>query len=245
MLTVFIPFHNEEKKNIGTFLEELKKIINLEIIQKFIFVDDGSKDNTKKILDEYIESNNFQDKIKILTSRKNKGVGNCFKEALKNSDTKYIIFIPSDNDIPFSIFKNIEIFTKQDLDLVMYYPVNLEKYSKYRYLISMLYRIIYGFFFDIKIHYIQAPGLYKVEKLKKENFFSNRFSIWAEMNIKLLKSGIRYSEIGIVYNNKSYVDRSVSLKNLIEVFVSFVKIFFQINILKKKKYKNKSIKIYF
>ena len=93
MLTVFIPFHNEERKNIGTFLEELKKIINLEIIQKFIFVDDGSKDNTKKILDEYIESNNFQDKIKILISRKNKGVGNCFKEALKNSDSKYIIFI--------------------------------------------------------------------------------------------------------------------------------------------------------
>ena len=59
------------------------------------------------------------------------------------------------------------------------------------------------------------------------------------MNIKLLKSGIKYSEIGIVYNNKSYVDRSVSLKNLIEVFVSFVKIFFQIHILKKRKYKNK------
>ena len=245
MLTVFIPFHNEEEKDIHKFLIELKEILSHNFIEKIILDDDGSVNKTKEILEKFINLNNSLNKIILIKNLRNKGVGFSFKEALKFTTSKFIIFIPSDNDIPLTIFSNIEIFIKKNLDLVMYYPINLEKYSRYRYLISMLFRIIYGFIFDLKIHYIQAPCMYKLDELKKENFFSTRFSIWAEINLKLLKKNINYTEIGIIYKKNSYVDRSISIKNFLEVAISFLRLFFEVFISKRNKFKNKSTKFYF
>ena len=70
-------------------------------------------------------------------------------------------------------------------------------------------------------------------------------SFWPEVNIKMLKSKIRYAEIPMIFNNESIIDRTVSFLNFFEVIMQFIKNYFDINIINKKKYKFKAKKIYF
>jgi len=242
-LCVFVPFFNEEKKSINLFLKNLKNLNKYNFIHEIYLINDGSDDNTLGILKNFLKEQT-SDKFKIINNDQNKGVGFSFKKVLNIAQSSHIIFIPSDNDISLDIFENIKAYMDENIDLIMFFPLNLEKYSRSRYLISMLFRIIYGFIFNVKINYIQAPGLYNLKKIKEFYLFSNRFSIWAELNIKLLKSGISFSEVGIEYKKKSFIDRSISLRNFCEVVINFVKIYLEIYLFKKQKYKNSSNRIY-
>ena len=69
-------------------------------------------------------------------------------------------------------------------------------------------------------------------------------SFWPEINIKVLKSNIKYSEEPMIFQNKSNIDRTVSLKNFIEVVYRFINIFIDIKFLNKKFYKVKAKKVY-
>ena len=70
-------------------------------------------------------------------------------------------------------------------------------------------------------------------------------SFWPEVNIKMLKSKISYAEIPMIFKNESFIDRTVSFLNFLEVVTQFIKNYFDINIINRKKYKFKAKKIYF
>tara|TARA_B110000240_G_C13093547_1_gene281097 strand:- start:139 stop:504 length:366 start_codon:yes stop_codon:yes gene_type:complete len=120
----------------------------------------------------------------------------------------------------------------------------MNRYSRNRYALSMLFRLFYGYCFDIQVNYIQSPCIYKYKVLKKIKIISDRMSFWPELNIKFLKSKIKYSEEGIIFKNKSDIDRTVSIKNFIEVVYRFINILIDVNIINRKQYKFKAKKIY-
>ena len=243
MITYFIPFYNEEKKNIYKFLKSLKSFIKKETLSRYIIIDDGSKDKTGKILKKFLDGvdKKTKKKIKFFTNMNNKGIGYSFRVALKNCTTPYIMTLPSDNDLPLL---NYSKFVKKKIDLVLFYPINLEKYSRNRYLLSMLFRTIYGYFFNLKIHYIQGPFIARTGIIKKIKINSNRFSFWSETNVKLLNMSIKYKEIPLSFNNTSKIDRTVSIKNFLEVITKFLFLFFDVKIFNKSKYSSNPKKIY-
>ena len=67
---------------------------------------------------------------------------------------------------------------------------------------------------------------------------------WSEDNTKMLISDIEYCEAPIIYRNKSVIDRTVSLKNFMEITYSFLRLLYEIKIGNRKKYKFKAKKIY-
>ena len=244
MITYFIPIYNEEENLENFFSKLLPFINNTKITDRFIFVDDGSSDKSKDLIDKFINNlkKENQKKFSLITNNVNRGVGYSFKRALNKSETKYIFFLPSDNDIEFRDL--IKMNKNNKFDLRMMYPINFEKYSKYRYLLSMLFRLIYCFTFDVRVNYIQSPCLYKVKLLKKIKIRSDRFSIWPEINIKLLRSNITYCEIPILYQNKSVIDRTVSIKNFIEILINYLILIYEILIKNKNHYNQKATKKY-
>ena len=59
MITIIIPFYNEESKNkksLLLFLKDLSKYISLNFNNKnkFILIDDGSRDKTVTVIEEFI-----------------------------------------------------------------------------------------------------------------------------------------------------------------------------------------------
>ena len=90
MITVLIPAHNEEKA-IGIVLDEL--IVTLkEKPYEIIVVDDGSTDNTVKIVQEK--------QVKLIPHTHNIGYGAAIKTGIKNAANDLILIIDGDGSYP-------------------------------------------------------------------------------------------------------------------------------------------------
>ncbi|WP_323737002.1 glycosyltransferase [Methanosphaera sp. ISO3-F5] len=84
-VSIVIPAFNEEK-SIGHVLETVKKVSE---ITQIIVVDDGSTDNTSKIVSK------FNDVI-LLKHEKNKGKGSAMKTGLKKVTNEIVLFLDAD-----------------------------------------------------------------------------------------------------------------------------------------------------
>lgn len=246
MITYFIPIFNEYKKNkqlFKIFLNKLKKEINKNNNSKFIIINDGSDDKSDTLVKNLLKKINIKNNRKVLylKNSKNRGIGYSFKKSLKHCKTKFICPIPSDNDLPFVNPKKI---LKKNVDHVIFFPINIEKYSLGRFFLSVMFRLIYNIIFNLRVHYIQGSFIANVKHAKKINIQSNRFTFWAEINLKLLKMGLNYIDYPLYFNNESKLDRTVSLKNFLEIVISLILLIFEIYFSNKKKYNKKPVKIY-
>lgn len=247
MITFFIPLYNEEKKSkskLKIFLANLKKFIKHPSNKNnfFYFFNDGSTDKTSTYLDN-LKKNFKTNKVVVFNNSKNQGVGYSFKRSIKNCKTKFLFFLPGDDDISLEKdLLNLKKYCKWDL--TFFCPFNNEKYSTARWFLSMMFRVIYGITFGVKVNYLQSPCLYKVKHLKKHKFRANRMSIWPEVNLKLLKTNLNYTEVPIIFKNKSIIDRSVSLKNLLEVTTMYLLTLLEIKLFNRKKYSDSAKKKY-
>ena len=77
MITIIIPFYNEESKNkksLTLFLKDLSKYISQKFNNKnkFILIDDGSRDKTVRLINEFIRrlKKNQKNKVTFLSNEK-------------------------------------------------------------------------------------------------------------------------------------------------------------------------------
>lgn len=111
-LMIIVPAYNSEK-----WIEEcVNSIISQKTEYSFrvVFIDDGSTDDTGKILDKYIK----YDMVKVI-HQKNKGYSGARNTALKMINSKYIMFVDSDDYLlPNAIQCLLDLAIKKDIDIV-------------------------------------------------------------------------------------------------------------------------------
>ena len=90
MITVLIPAHNEEKA-ISAVLDELVGVLKDETYE-IIVIDDGSTDNTAKIVQEK--------RVKLIQHTHNIGYGAAIKTGIKNAANDLILIIDGDGSYP-------------------------------------------------------------------------------------------------------------------------------------------------
>ena len=249
MITIIIPFYNEESKNkksLTLFLKDLSKYISQKFNNKnkFILIDDCSSDNTVKLIKEFLHrlKKNQSNQVEFIRNDENRGHGYTLKKGFKMCKTKYATTLASDYDTPFLDFSK---FTSKNIDLVMFPWVNIEKYSRTRLILSTLFNLFYSVAFDVKVNYIQAPCLYKLKIFRKIKVRADTGGPYlAELAIRLLKSNITFAEEHIYYYNKSVIDRTVSFSNFMKVIKDFVLLYLEINVIHRNRYKFKAKKIY-
>lgn len=117
-ISVIVPAYNAEK-TIGKCLETLvnQTYENMEII----VIDDGSKDNTLKIMKKYQKKH--PDKV-VIISRENKGIGYTRNEGIKIATGKYLGFVDSDDYVEVEMFEHLYNHlkkTKADIVVSDYY----------------------------------------------------------------------------------------------------------------------------
>ncbi|MBN1364320.1 MAG: glycosyltransferase family 2 protein [Syntrophaceae bacterium] len=116
--TIIIPCYNEEKRlPINAFLNYVKSNKNV----RFLFVNDGSKDNTADVL-KYLRNQN--ECFLTLDLQKNSGKSEAVRQgmlyAVKNLDFDYIGFWDADLSTPLNeIEPFIDCFQKNNYQIVM------------------------------------------------------------------------------------------------------------------------------
>lgn len=174
-LTIVIPVFNGEKfiKNCVNNLEK-SNFNDFEII----IINDGSTDNTLKIIKELLLR---YDNIEYINNKKNKGVSYSRNVGIEKSNGKYIGFVDADDYVDNSMFSNmIKVAIKNDADVVVCNYIEIDELtkvktkSKYRYNKQILLKdeCLKNFLTD-KISPAIWDKIYKKELIKKVKFNEN------------------------------------------------------------------------
>jgi glycosyltransferase involved in cell wall biosynthesis len=230
MISFVIPALNESRSiepTINTINLSVKenKITNFEII----IIDDGSTDDLEiKVKDLQLKFNN----IVFVKNAKNMGMGYSIKKAINLIKYEKFMILPGGNDIDSNpIAASLKFYHTSDL--VMQFPINLEDRTKSRNIVSRIYSLLYVIFFNINVNYINGASLYPTKQVKELKLSSNRHGIISEIITKLFRLDITYSEFPVFYKFPNKARYTVTLKNLFDVFVSFVKLIFELRIKNK------------
>lgn len=211
-LSVIIPTFNSAK----TIVRCLKSVLN-QNFQNFevLVVDDGSTDETRKLVLDFYDERLKYYKIK------HQGVAQARNFGLKKAKGKYITFIDSDDYIENNYFKNFNViakYFKQDIYLcginlvssktVLVRNANLDgQFNKIE-----LFNNYKDNVFNSGVFCLVTNKIYKHEIIKKHKIkFNKNFSIGEDLNFNL--KIFRYSVLFYFDSNFYYnhVERSQSL----------------------------------
>lgn len=115
-ISVIIPMYNAEN-TIVTALDSIKNQ-TYKCDYEIIIINDGSNDNSKKIVEEYILKNTDLDIT--LVNQTNSGVSKTRNEGLKRAKGEYIALLDSDDEwLPEKIEKQMSVFEENSyIDLL-------------------------------------------------------------------------------------------------------------------------------
>jgi len=229
-LTVIIPVFNEEK-TLSKILNEVKyleKLCNLEII----LINDGSTDNTKRIIDE-----NKSLYTKAINLDENKGKGNAVIEGLKNANGDYIIIQDADLEYdPKDIEKFLIKIKRNQADCIMGSRFTGSERSVLNFwhmignkFITLLFNFLNNTAFtDIYCCYC----LFNRNLVNPNKLNSNGWGQQAEILTYVVKNSKKIYEIAVNYNGRTYDDgKKIRYYNIFEVIYwmlnAKIKIFFK------------------
>ena len=202
-LTVIIPFYNEEK-----FIEKsLRRVLKSDIADEILLIDDGSTDNSFKIVSDIAEKISF---VRVFKNNINLGKGNALNIARKYINTSHVVI--HDADLEYNPEDILKMITKSKLSpnsLILGSRfkgsgkrVNIYKRTYYaNKFMSLVFSFIHNFkISDIATCYKLMPSKF----FKNLNVRENSFSIEVEILAKFLKYNKSIIEVPISYQGRSY-----------------------------------------
>ena len=170
-ISIIYPVFNEEERLSKTFLD-IKKFekVNKFIKKEYIFVNDGSFDKSLLIIRNEIKKNN---KIKIVSYKKNMGKGYALKRGVQIAKNEWILTSDADCSVSnFQLTKWVEKkYIKQNTFIYFgsrNHPLSIVKKKITRKLVGIIFKLLIRLFFEIKISDTQCGfKLYKLNIAKK------------------------------------------------------------------------------
>lgn len=198
-LSVFLPAYNEEKNIKNTAENVVGAASKIADKWELIIVNDGSKDNTRKIAEMLSDKNK---RIRVISHETNRGYGASLQTGFYNSKYSWISFIDSDGQFDFGeIGKFLQKQKETNADLVIGY-YNKRKASFTKILTSKIWEIVVFLLFGLKVKdidcgfkLISKQVIDKIPKLESER---GAF-VTSELLIKAKKEGFRFAEVKITH----------------------------------------------
>jgi glycosyltransferase involved in cell wall biosynthesis len=223
-LNIIIPCYNEK----NTIEIVIDKVLNVEPYdKKIIVVDDYSLDGSRDILKKYENKND----IEILYHEKNFGKGKAIRSGLTKVQEGLILIQDADLEYnPRDYKKLLKPFEEANADVV--YGSRFlggQEYSRIHYfwhfLANKFLTFLCNFFTNLNMTDMETGyKVFKKEHINKIHLIENSFGIEPELTIKLAKQKLRFFEVPISYNGRSYEEgKKIGLLDAFKAIYCIVK----------------------
>ena len=219
-LTVIIPVLNEGK----TIKKVLDQVL-AEKVSRVVVVDDGSTDETSKIL-----KNSKNPKVTVMAHQENLGKGAAIRTALQELRDGY--FIVQDADLEYNPKQYSELLRLAKPNVAVYGSRLLADTNAHAYIRTYLGNVFLTKVFNVLFNQnlTDTYTCYKlilVKVAKKLNLTSNGFEIEAEITGKLAKKGIKIIEVPIRFHPRKYEEgKKIKAKDAFRGLWTFLKVRF-------------------
>ena len=223
-VSVVIPVFNEE----STIISILKKIneqnipnIDIEII----IINDGSTDNSLKIIEQ--NSNLYS---KLINLKINKGKGGAVREGLKSASGEFILFQDADleydpSEYPILFRPILEL----DADIVMGSRLMSPPLTRVYYFWNKVGNRCITLLFDI-LHNTTLTDIYsgyivfRKELLNPNNLRTDGWEQQAEILSKIVKDSRKIYEVPITYYGRTYEEgKKIKPKDVIKIIGTIIR----------------------
>ena len=206
-LSIIIPAYNEEK-TIRKIIEAVEQVILPNLAKEIIIIDDGSTDETTKILRRLPPEKNYR----IFYHKKNQGKGAAVRTGFSQATGDFIIVQDADLEYnPQEIPRLLEPLTAEKADVV--FGSRFVGDSPHRilffwhYLGNKFLTFLSNIFTNLNLTDMETgykafnkKALSQIAPLLK----SNRFGIEPEITALAAKKKLRIFEVGISYTGRTY-----------------------------------------
>ena len=223
-LNVIIPCYNEK----NTIKIVIDKVLNVEPYEKkIIVVDDYSNDGSRDILKKYENKND----IEILYHEKNYGKGKAIRSGLAKVEEGLVLIQDADLEYnPRDYKKLLKPFEEAKADVV--YGSRFlggQEYSRIHYfwhfIANKILTFLCNFFTNLNMTDMETGyKVFKKEHIDKIDLLEDSFGIEPELTVKLAKQKLRFFEVPISYNGRSYAEgKKIGLSDAFKAIYCIVK----------------------
>jgi len=199
-LQILMPAHNEAN-SIGSQILKIDKVLKKRIRFSFLVCEDGSVDETLKILT--ILKKRF--KIQIVSKKKKQGYSNAVMSGIRKAKGDYLLIMDSDGQCdPKQILKFWNV--RNQSDIIAGYRIKRKDFL-YRKFFSDFAKLIYRIFFKVSLKDPSfAFSLIRRDVYKSLLDFipTMRDGFFWEYNARAIHKGYKILEIGIQHKKRKY-----------------------------------------
>ena len=171
-LSIVFPLYNEAQRLFYT-IKDIERFSKKKIIKniEYIFVDDGSTDNSTQILKKFFKKKKFS-KFRLIKIKKNLGKGNALKKGISLAKNEWILTL--DTDISVSLLQLNDWIKKKYIkkNVFIYFGSRTLKSSKiefkiHRHILGFVFTFLLKILFQVNIKDTQCGfKLYKNKTAK-------------------------------------------------------------------------------
>ena len=207
-LSILVPIYNEINLIEKFTLKLFETFKNYSV--KYIFIDDGSIDGSKKWLEKNLKKIIEENDVKLINLKENQGKGHAIRQGIKHIEGDYTVCI--DSDLEYDPKDALEIYeiAKKNKNIDVLYgsrylggKIQLRKH----FLNDIAVRLntyIFNVLFDQSITDLHTgTKVIKSNLLSKLKLSLNRFGLEIDMSSQIAKKKYNIYEYGI-----SYVERT-------------------------------------
>jgi phenylacetate-CoA ligase len=223
-VTLFVPCYNEELQIVNTLETASAAAQEVGCTWEIIVVDDASTDRTVPLVEAWLAAHPGLP-VRLIRRERNKGLAYNYVDAAFYGRGRWYRVVHGDNPEPReTMVKHLREMGAADL--ILTYPVRVERRTLARRFISRLYTRVVNLATGFDLRYWNGTTLLSRYDVMRWHSYATGFGFFADTLANLLWEGRTYKEIGGVYQEQSgRKSKAFKPKNMISVIHSTLSLF--------------------